>query len=491
MSSKSLPNRRVFLKTVGFGTLSGVLAACAQATQQPAAAPVQVEVEVTREVQVTTEVEVTRAVEVVVTATPAPKPPAMQVMAPTVTPQPEPPVDLAFWDWYGRLVWNSQDLKQVQVDAWNAANPNIRVNYLPNAGAKEKVLTAVASGSPPDLLLTDPPADYVYRGALEPLQPYLDLGNHPFIQDSIYPGVWQAMEYEGQVYGVHKVVNNGGLYINADLFWQAGLDPDAPPTNLNELEEYALKVQKTDSQGNIDILGFSPWMNIAGIWGTWAEAFGAQMWDAQNRQVTFDEPASIRALEWQVEYARKLGGYEKILEFNDSLQGGVDPFGSGRVAMYYTGPWQIGIMQDNYPAINYRTARAPVPDGGRPGSWLGGSWLVIPKGAKHRDLAWEFLRFYCGRDAQNYEGTQGIGFSIFPEDNAANEWFKSVKPLQPFIEDLPNCWPIPLIPTVSHAFFTAYNPMVDEALRGKRTPEEAMKEASRLAQAEVDRFLTR
>ena len=441
--------------------------------------------EVTKEVAV----EVTKMVEVVVTATPAPKPPAMEVKAPTIDPQPDPAVDLAFWDWYGRLVWNKQDLKQVQVDAWNTANPNIRVSYLPNAGAKEKVLTAVASGNPPDLLLTDPPADYVFRGALESLQPFLEKGGHPFTTDAIYPGVWKAMEYEGQVYGVHKVVNNGGLYINADLFQQAGLDPEKPPTNLTELEEYALKVQQTGSDGSIEILGFSPWMNIAGIWGTWAEAFGAQMWDAQNRKVTFDETASVKALQWQVDYAQKLGGYEKILQFNDTLQGGVDPFGSGRVAMYYTGPWQIGIMQDTYPDINYRTARAPVPEGGRPGSWLGGGWMVIPKGAKHRDLAWEFLKFYCGKEAQDYEGTQGIGFSIFPAENDKNAWFKSVKPLQPFIEDLPNCWPIPLIPTVSHAFFTAFNPMVDEALRGKRTPDDAMKEASRLAQVEVDRFL--
>jgi hypothetical protein len=45
-----------------------------------------------------------------------------------------------------------------------------------------------------------------------------------------------------------------------------------------------------------------------------------------------------------------------------------------------------------------------------------------------------------------------------------------------------------MIPTSDHAFFTALNPMIEEALRGKRTAEEAMKEATRIAQEEVDKF---
>ena len=505
-SHKGLKTRREFLRLAGIAAGATALAACATPTPQVIKETVVVEKPVEKVVKETVAVEVTKVVEkvvketvpvevtkvvekvAVVTPTPYPLPPVKLPTAPVVTPAPPQPIQLFFWDWYGRLVWHNQDLKQVQVDIWNQANPNILVCYLPSVGTKEKVLASVAAGTPPDLLLTDPPTDYVYRGALESLQPFADQGGHPFFKKDIYPGVWEAMEFNGQLYAVHKVVNNAGLYYNADLFRQAGLDPDKPPKTLADVEEAAAKIHKTDSKGNIEILGFSPWLNIAGIWGTWAQAFGAKLWDPDNKKVTFDEPASIRALQWQVEYANKYGGFQKFMEFNDTLAG-MDPFGSGRVGLYVTGPWQIGIMQDTYPNINYRTTTMPVPEGGRGGAWLGGSWLVMPKGGKRRKEAWEFLKYYCGREAQIYEAEQGIGFSIFPEDNAKSEWFNSLDLIQPFLQDLPKCWPIPLIPTVSHAFFTAFNPMVEEALRGKRTPEDAMKEATRLAQAEVDRFI--
>lgn len=481
--ARNKKTRREFLRLTGLAVGAAAFSACGGPTPTP------VVVEQEKVVKETVEKQVTEIVQVVVTATPYPKPPVVLPVAPVVTPAPEKPIDIAYWDLYGRLVWHGQDLKQVPVDLWNQANPNIRVSYLPGAGAKEKVLTAVASGTPPDLLMTDPPTEYVYRKAVDSLQPYLDRGDHPYIEKDIYPGVWRAMAFKGQVYAIHRVPNNAGMYINADLFQQAGLDPDNPPKTLAEVEECAAKIHKVGSNGDIEILGFSPWLNIAGIWGTWAEAFGAELWDEANNRVTFDEEKSVRALEWQVEYANKFGGYEKILAFNDALAG-MDPFGSGRVGIYITGPWQIGIMQDSYPAINYRTSTMPIPDGGRGGSWLGGSWLVMPRGGKNKDITWEFMKWYCGKECQDYEGTQGIGFTIWPEVNEKNEWFNTLEQLKPFIKDLPGCWPIPLIPTVNHAFFTAFNPMVDECLRGKRTPLDAMREATRIAQEEVDRFIS-
>jgi ABC-type glycerol-3-phosphate transport system substrate-binding protein len=228
-----------------------------------------------------------------------------------------------------------------------------------------------------------------------------------------------------------------------------------------------------------------PWFNIAGIFGTWASAFGATLWDEAARKVRFDDPKSIESLEWQMSFAQKLG-YDKIAAFNDSLAG-LDAFGAGRLGMLVTGPWMLSGYRSDYPSINWRTASLPTAPGGPTGTWLGGRWVVMPKNVKDPAMAWEFMEYFCGREPQLVYGVLTTNFSVFAKDND-NEWFNADQGMKGFLAALPSCWPIPKIPTVSHAFFTALNPMIEEALRGKRSAAEAMKEATRIAQEEVDKF---
>ena len=48
--------------------------------------------------------------------------------------------------------------------------------------------------------------------------------------------------YEGRLYGVPLYADVSALFYNKDLFQQAGLDPNKPPTSLAEIREYADKI---------------------------------------------------------------------------------------------------------------------------------------------------------------------------------------------------------------------------------------------------------
>jgi multiple sugar transport system substrate-binding protein len=498
-------SRRRFLK-LGLGSLGAAgLAACAPKTvivekeKVVTSAPevvketivVEKEVQVTKivEKEVEKEVEVTKIVEKevekIVAATPVAPPDIAPLEAPALTPPPDK-VELVMWDAWGREVrWNREPIQEA-ADAWNRANPDVTVEYLPGLTELDaKLLTAVAAGDPPNCVIHGPTTELAYRGALTKLNDYLDLGGHDFVD--MIPGCWESMTVKGDVYSIAWNTNNGAVFYNTDLFKEAGLDPDQPPTTINELDEYADALTKQDDAGNLTQIGFVPWFNIAGIFGTWASAFGAKLWDEENGKVQFDDPKSIEALEWHVGYAEKLG-WDAINAFNDSLAG-QDAFGAGKLAMLLTGPWMLSGYRSDYPDINWNTAPLPAyPDGPGRGTWLGGRWVIMPKGIADPDWTWEFVKFFGSKQVQLLYGVWTTNFVPWDEENR-NEWFLADKQMMGFLDALPECWPIPKIPTSNHAFFTALRPMQDEARQGLRTPEEAMVEATRIAQEEVDRFL--
>ncbi len=56
------------------------------------------------------------------------------------------------------------------------------------------------------------------------------------------PGHMAVSTYEGRLYGVPLYADVSALFWNKDLFRQAGLDPEKPPTSLAEIREYADKI---------------------------------------------------------------------------------------------------------------------------------------------------------------------------------------------------------------------------------------------------------
>lgn len=68
-------------------------------------------------------------------------------------------------------------------------------------------------------------------------------------------GVQNINTYEGKTYSLPAYGNNYRLIYNRDIFRKAGLDPDTPPTTMEELREDArIITEKLKSEG---IYGFA------------------------------------------------------------------------------------------------------------------------------------------------------------------------------------------------------------------------------------------
>jgi multiple sugar transport system substrate-binding protein len=88
-----------------------------------------------------------------------------------------------------------------------------------------------------------------------------------------------------------------GFYYNRTLMEQAGLDPDAPPANEQELMEALEAMQAEGIAGH----WVSPFMFTGGLtFQSLAYQFGGQLYNEEGTEATFDTAENVEALEWMI-----------------------------------------------------------------------------------------------------------------------------------------------------------------------------------------------
>ncbi|NQT51079.1 extracellular solute-binding protein, partial [bacterium] len=133
--------------------------------------------------------------------------------------------------------------------------------------------------------------------------------------------------------------------------------------------------------------GWWPW-----AWGFW---FGGRLWNGSDT-ITADEPANVRAFEWIASYSTKYG-VDAIKRFASGFGNFSSPqnaFLAGKVAMEMQGVWMHNFI--NMYASGMQWAAAPFPcaqQGKDSVSIADADVIVIPRGSRHPDEAWEFVKF--------------------------------------------------------------------------------------------------
>lgn len=282
----------------------------------------------------------------------------------------------------------------------------------------QKLLTSIVGGVAPDVVLQDrfTVADWASRGAFTPLDDFIagDKGKDPACpnQDDYYPAVWNEASFEGKVYGIPQAADNRALYWNRAIFRSkakelraAGLDPERAPRTWTEVLAYGRILTEFLPDGRLKRAGFMP--NYGNVW-LYMYAFqnGADFMSADGHTCTLDSPAVVQALEFVVKGYDLIGGYDKAKAFESGfLSRENGPFYTGQVAMLINGDWALNEISRFAPQLDFAVAPAPVPDERfeRKGrfvnekdqfvTWAGGHCLVIPKGARNPNGAWEYIKF--------------------------------------------------------------------------------------------------
>ncbi|MBN8735628.1 MAG: sugar ABC transporter substrate-binding protein [Xanthomonadales bacterium] len=281
--------------------------------------------------------------------------------------------------------------------AFEQANPGIRVRVqrIPQTAAHEKLLTAYAGDSLPDVVQIGNTwiAEFAALHALEPLQ--ARVAHSGVVRaDDYFASAWATNRVDGALYGIPWYIDTRLLFYRVDLLREAGFA--APPRDWAEWQQQMDAIRAKS---------------------------GDKRWGALLPTNEYDQLLAL-ALQQHVSLLRDGGrygnfqsaGFKRTLSFYVGLfkRGDVPPwtnvqagnpwqaFGRGDFVFYFSGPWNIGEFRKRLPASqqdDWSTAQLPGP-GGPGDSVTYGSSLAIPRTSRHQDAAWQLVEYLSRPDVQ-------------------------------------------------------------------------------------------
>ncbi|MGQ9856288.1 MAG: ABC transporter substrate-binding protein [Fervidobacterium sp.] len=398
-------------------------------------------------------------------------------------------VEITFWHGLARDPDKSSIDKIIA--AFEKENPGIKVKVVIVPAAETdstKLLTAVAAGTGPDLVYIDRftvPQRAAYD-VLEPIDNYLkQLGvNVTDFLKQFYPFAVEECMFNGKYYALPFDTDVRVMLYNKKLLKAAGFE--RPPTNVYDMIKIAEKLTKEGKKGKYDTVGFIPW--YAQGWPyTWIFAFEGKVFDEKTGKFVFaTDPGVIEAFKWQKSWADRFG-YEALNAFGSLQIGDLTPFTAGKLAMLVDGNWTIsGIKLFAPKDFEFSIAGIPTKSG-KNVTWAGGWSVAIPKGAK-RPLEAAKLALYIATKGQVTYSVDTLHLPTYKP--AVNELLKVDPSQKVFVDLLENAKCRPPLP-VGALLWDKLVEARDMVLTGKKTVEQALKDAQDAVQREYDKIMAK
>lgn len=311
-------------------------------------------------------------------------------------------------------VWSRADgetyLKAL-AELYNKSQNKIKITpvIIPNQDYQPKLGTAIGSGDAPDVAaLDDVLAPYFgSTGAFMDISdkiktlPYADQLNKAQRAQGVV---------DGKTYTVPFTSDTSVMFYNKDLFAKAGLDPNKAPATWDEFAADANAIGKLGKK-------YTGYHFSAGCGGCVVFTFAPLVWAAggdilqsgsgkANPAATFNDPIVKGAVELLHGMYKNGGLTVESQADNGSSYGG--SFESGQLGIVFSGSFYLTQLDATPPPFKIGVAPIPGKTVGQISSFAGGDVLGIPKGAKHADQAWEFLKWATGDEAQTALAKIGI-----------------------------------------------------------------------------------
>jgi len=382
---------------------------------------------------------------------------------------------LNYWDTFGSVDLMGKVLRD-QLKEYAKTHPEIKIKiqHIQWERMNEKLMTAIAAGSPPDIVLLDRfvTASYAVRNALTPLDNYIK--ETGLKEEDYWECCWKECQYNNKMWAIPHHTDVRVLYYNTEHFEEAGLDPEKPPKTWQELLEYSKKLTKRDELGRLTRIGFIPGYSQGRWFHIWAWANGGEL--MKDNQITCYSPENVEALKWMV----KLNNWYGSKSIQSAQQGfgsrDMDPFLTGKLSMCINGDWNLGNIKQYKPDLKFKIAYPPVPESKPPVSWSGGFAFVIPKGSINEKESWKLIKHLTSYDIQLDYATNAFRIPALKKA-AQNKFFMTHPYYKIFINLMKYSRYRPVTPAAQF-YWEQLRQAVENAILGIKTPDQALKDAA-------------
>ncbi|MGL6208869.1 MAG: ABC transporter substrate-binding protein [Paracoccaceae bacterium] len=404
------------------------------------------------------------------------------------SPQIERDINDQFWAAWAATYPNiATDAQNVD---YNTLLDKLRTSLLGNAGpmvVRLQILGGVEFGA---------------KGYLEPLAPE-DVG---YATANFWPGAMKSVTYDGDTYGIPTNNETMAFIWNADIFQRAGLDPEKAPATWDDVVAYSKQINEKLGVAGYGMVakqnaGNTPFRFMPQMWAYGGSALDENTDAPTYESVGLNSPGGIAALQASYDmYVRDKSVPVSALTNTQADNQG--PFIAGQLAMMIAHPSEYAKMVDlSKQATGADQAVAQtVVDNMRYG--------LIPEGPDRRAVVFGGSNIHIvkneyvegGLDPMAAKGL--ICFWTSPEwstklawtgsnpgnlDGFRTEWMKerldTIKFLDVTTSMLPNGIPFPVIPEAPEIMNIIVPDMLQNALTGAMTVEEAANDAAAKVEA--------
>jgi len=270
---------------------------------------------------------------------------------------------------------------------WNEAHPDnpISVRYEPIAGSSYNVkLNAEAvAGTLQDIFIVPDFLEYVRRGVLLDLTPYVEKYHAWDYLRQIYPALLNFHIVDGKLYGVPYNLNTSVLYYNRTLFDREGLAYPTEDWTWKELLEAAQRLTKRDARGRLIQAGLVS--QFIRFWALWN---GARFWNENGTRSVINSRAALEAFRFYHDLMFKYRVAPTPSELRD-ISGDV-LFQNNRAAMLVGERWWTAIFK-KLSDVDWAVAPLPRSFAGRRPAYMTFISLGVYAKTRSPDVAFQFL----------------------------------------------------------------------------------------------------
>lgn len=255
------------------------------------------------------------------------------------------------------------------------------------AGFIDQFVALHAAGQAPDVAQLGG-ADlgtFVLNGLIRPLNEWTDgwEGLSDFSPAAVADGM-----VDGKLYSIAYRLDQRPLMYRADLFEESGLDGGQPPTDWDELLDFAKKLVRYDDAGEIVRAGFNT-ASAGDLVSIFVFQNGGRLVSPDGTRITINSPEAVGAVQFLA---------DMVLEHRVGWPGGAPWEGAhgivtGRTAMAYTGDWNLGAMAEWDPD-NAHALQVAIPAGNvnNSGFLYVNKWIMSSQ-TQNPEAAWKWIEF--------------------------------------------------------------------------------------------------
>lgn len=291
------------------------------------------------------------------------------------------------------------------VEEFNEAYDNITVNVSYQGGYTDTLRaaeSALADGNPPNISMFEQTrgAGFVDAEAILPVGPLAE--NDPDVSlDDFFDRLLGTVRIDGEIWGIPWNTSTPLLYYNADMFREAGLDPeDDFPETWDELLEIGPEFAEYSDSGELEQWAFGLRTNPGWMFDAWLGQAGGQFLSDEGDEFVFNNDSAVDMAEFWLTLV------DEDIAVPMDTGTTYDEFFAGNQAIVFQ---STALLEDYLERADFDIRVAPLWEGEQGYAPIGGAnfYIFDVEDAEKHQASWEFLTWLTEEKGADFSTATG------------------------------------------------------------------------------------